>query len=1833
MHPLEHAGQRLCCVLAVCALVFVPGAGHAQYHAYNVPSGADGILQDYRSVNLPPGIYDAIHEEYVSSSDGGSGYFYGGMVHDRNNSRTLVQYVCWPAGGGFAPYSQQIPTFAGTNMVGYAQIGEGSSCAIKGYWPLFSSNLWSRFAVRYWAPADGAAHVGYQGMWMKEPASGNWYHLGTFLYPFAVTGVNGMSGWQENFSGYTGIYIVDHGPGYYHKSGAWQQANQLRFTSRGFCTLIDANAAARSEVANPNLTNNVPVTLTLTGQPAAPVFDPILISRATAVVAGSQVLVQWEIPESSSPPLGYTIEVFTNADFSGAPAVAYVDREPEARQKLLEVPGIAAPYVRLTVTDIFFQTNTPLLITPTAAMLVPATNAAGTVSGLAYRYYEAGSGNWTRLPTFESLTPVRSGAVCFPDATPRKRRVNYAFQYTGFLIVPADGLYAFTLHSGDGSRLTVDGRTVIDFDGLHDSSQFKSGGLALAVGPHAFRLDFFKGAANPVNSAAYTDGLGLAYEGPGIARTDVPASAFARVPEDGEPAVSLGTLTNPATLLSSSPGFGATVTPNGAVVNSVQFLLTDFDSYYTRPSRGVDYFIGQDTSAPYLFNAMVWSAPTNLARARLVYNGTRTIDSPPLTVALTNAPFAPWFWLPLEMHNYPSGAAIEGGTLSLLGDGMNFMSRRVTGDCTLVARLAGLSANTAGPEGIAPGSDWRAGIILRGTTNATLGEPLGNGGSTRFAAVFSSVGGGTYFEDDTMRGGNGDANRWSSNVGGGNKWYKLQRLGDVFLSSVSMDGVNWTQVNSNTLPSFGSAIYAGVFIHAVQSMNPNLHQGRFDSVSLTGTNVSGPAGVIISPPTNAVVGGLPASFAASVIGPVPAGFQWQREGTNLVDATNAAFTIGSVSASDVGRYTVVANGVTSAPAVLMITAPVGSGVWTNLAGGFWSVSNNWEGGIIAGGVDAVADFSTLSLNASPTVSLNGARTNGTLVFDDLNPAVTHNWTLAAGSGGSLTLAVSSGSPGIAVQCGTNLISAVVAGTQGFNKSGEGQLILSGASTITGTIRVLAGALEVQNKSGDTPYTVASGATLRIGYSTGGGYASTGLTINGDGASAASGFYLAGGRSYNASGQIVLLAAPTTIRQYGTGLAGIGMFDINGNGLWCSAAASGSATDPKIQMISSGYGMSVQIDPGANTATGDFTINGPLNVGSLGFHKRGAGSLVLRGTATAANTAVRVLGGQVICGAAQCLGANAAVPVAGGASLLLNGYHQSVASLSVAAGGTLSMGGTNTLTVNSPPALAGALQMVIHKGATAACSQLVVTSGTFTNSGALTVVNQGAAALAPGDTFALLGAARFAGAFASVALPALPAGLAWDTDALATNGALTVIFAPPVLNILSPAVTNVNLPAGVGLVLEASAVTRRDPAGMTVGWSQLSGPGTVTFGNPASTNTTALFSTPGSYVLQLAATDGPLFSRADLTVQYGILPNPWSGAGVGTVPGAAGYTLTNGVFTLAAGGAGIQSTGTDDDFFFVHVPMSNDVQITARVVSIQNVSGSSSRAGVMLRETAARNAREVFMGVTSVNGSRWIWRTATGGTSGNTAGSVALPYWVRLVRSLNNFSASVAPNVGNAPGTWSPVGTQTFLMTNTALVGLAAASGSASAIGTVVFDHVSLSPAPYNVGPAVNAGPDAAVSSTPTSVIQLAGAASDDGLPRPPGWLTTLWTQISGPVPISFDMPSAFNTTLWFQYSGVYGMRFTASDGQVKTFDDTVVTVTGMPQPQPRLSGWRFAGNDRFQFQVLNLTATQYDAWSSTNLSNWEPLPGSLQFSNGTYWLYDPAATNYPSRFYRLGWQP
>ncbi len=60
-----------------------------------------------------------------------------------------------------------------------------------------------------------------------------------------------------------------------------------------------------------------------------------------------------------------------------------------------------------------------------------------------------------------------------------------------------------------------------------------------------------------------------------------------------------------------------------------------------------------------------------------------------------------------------------------------------------------------------------------------------------------------------------------------------------------------------------------------------------------------------------------------------------------------------------------------------------------------------------------------------------------------------------------------------------------------------------------------------------------------------------------------------------------------------------------------------------------------------------------------------------------------------------------------------------------------------------------------------------------------------------------------------------------------------------------------------------------PATVTVTWSKVSGPGTVTFGNNHALNTTASFSVSGSYTLRLAATDSVYTITDDIAISaYG-----------------------------------------------------------------------------------------------------------------------------------------------------------------------------------------------------------------------------------------------------------------------------------------------------------------------------------------------------------------------------
>ena len=80
------------------------------------------------------------------------------------------------------------------------------------------------------------------------------------------------------------------------------------------------------------------------------------------------------------------------------------------------------------------------------------------------------------------------------------------------------------------------------------------------------------------------------------------------------------------------------------------------------------------------------------------------------------------------------------------------------------------------------------------------------------------------------------------------------------------------------------------------------------------------------------------------------------------------------------------------------------------------------------------------------------------------------------------------------------------------------------------------------------------------------------------------------------------------------------------------------------------------------------------------------------------------------------------------------------------------------------------------------------------------------------------------------------------------------------------------------------------------------------------------------------------------------------------------------------------------------------------------------------------------------------------------------------------------------------------------------------------------------------------------MIALAGSATDDGLPNPPGALTATWSQVSGPGAVWFGNANQPNTMVGFPGIGTYVLRLSANDGALQASDDLTVTIQRSPSP-------------------------------------------------------------------------
>jgi hexosaminidase len=144
-------------------------------------------------------------------------------------------------------------------------------------------------------------------------------------------------------------------------------------------------------------------------------------------------------------------------------------------------------------------------------------NDADLSGGLRYDYFERSVNSVWQLPS--GAVPTASGTAGRIALKGTERSHDFVVHLTGFLRVPADGIYRFTLLSDDGAVLAIGDSVVVDNDRSHRATA-STGSVALRSGDHAFSVSYFQSQDGKV--------LGLFVTPPGGEQEEVPADWLRR---------------------------------------------------------------------------------------------------------------------------------------------------------------------------------------------------------------------------------------------------------------------------------------------------------------------------------------------------------------------------------------------------------------------------------------------------------------------------------------------------------------------------------------------------------------------------------------------------------------------------------------------------------------------------------------------------------------------------------------------------------------------------------------------------------------------------------------------------------------------------------------------------------------------------------------------------------------------------------------------------------------------------------------------------------------------------------------------------------------------------------------------------------------------------------------------------------------------------------------------------------------------------------------------------------------------------------------------------------
>ncbi|MCB9157720.1 MAG: PKD domain-containing protein [Caldilineaceae bacterium] len=327
-----------------------------------------------------------------------------------------------------------------------------------------------------------------------------------------------------------------------------------------------------------------------------------------------------------------------------------------------------------------------------------------------------------------------------------------------------------------------------------------------------------------------------------------------------------------------------------------------------------------------------------------------------------------------------------------------------------------------------------------------------------------------------------------------------------------------------------------------------------------------------------------------------------------------------------------------------------------------------------------------------------------------------------------------------------------------------------------------------------------------------------------------------------------------------------------------------------------------------------------------------------------------------------------------------------------------------------------------------------------------------------------------------------------------------------------------------------------PASLITTWSQQSGPGSVTFANANSANTSASFTQAGTYVLRLTANDGSLTSFDEATITV----NDASGGG-----GGSALTFAAVADTLVKSSSATSNYGADS---VLRLRGGSEPLYNSYLqFNVSGLSGAVQSAKLRLYVTDGSDVGGAVYAVSN-NGSdnapwteggvTWANAPVISGGPLTTLGAINADQWAEY-----DVTAAISGN-----------GLFSFgLNTSSSNSAYFSSKEGANPPQLVITVDSGSGGGPTNQPPTVNAGADQTI--TLPSGATLAGVVNDDGVS---GALTQSWSQVSGPATASFANANQLDTAVTLPAAGAYVLRLTANDGEYTISDDVTITVNAAP---------------------------------------------------------------------------